>query len=177
MHLIQNKMTKLEVCFGLAILIIGSFGILINTFAIYILKSESSFLTRFAFCNRRRRSHQYKKSVIFHEILRLMSVYDIIVVVSVILIFALPLASEDYNKNVMPKITNWINPVVHMALMTSVYCTIFVSLERYIRICFLCQLKANTIHHFLTATSKDPKSSLTFLFEILSNVGNIPGGF
>jgi hypothetical protein len=36
-------------------------------------------------------------------------------------------------------------PLIHIALMTSVYVTVLISLERYVRICYLCQLKESSL--------------------------------
>ena len=38
------------------------------------------------------------------------------------------------------RLSQWLIPVVHIALMSSVYCTVLISFERYVRICYLCQL-------------------------------------
>ena len=40
----------------------------------------------------------------------------------------------------MVRLSPWLIPVVHIALMSSVYCTVLISFERYVRICYLCQL-------------------------------------
>ncbi len=35
--------------------------------------------------------------------------------------------------------------MIHIALMTSVYLTVLLSLERYVRICYLCQMRETSL--------------------------------
>ena len=37
------------------------------------------------------------------------------------------------------------DPIVQIAMMSSVYCTITMSIERYVRICHLCQMRTPTL--------------------------------
>ena len=39
-----------------------------------------------------------------------------------------------------PLLTPWVVPITQIAIMISVYCTVVMSYERYIRVCYLCQL-------------------------------------
>ena len=57
------------------------------------------------------------------------------------LIYGLPPICEAYSYQILPRIAPLLIPLIHAALMTSVYCTVILSLERYVRICYLCQLK------------------------------------
>jgi hypothetical protein len=75
----------------------------------------------------------------FPQLLRFLSIYDILVGVSGCLTYGLPPLWETYNFEVLPRIAPWLIPLIHAALMTSVYCTVILSLERFVRICYLCQ--------------------------------------
>jgi len=108
------------------------------------------------------------KLVHLDQLLRFLSVYDILVCLCGCLTYGLPPVSNLYKEEVLTRIGPWIAPITHAALvttfnhnflccllsklraniffvltfqMTSVYCTVILSLERYIRICFLCQLR------------------------------------
>ena len=64
------------------------------------------------------------------------------VVVGCAMLYALPnMKIGQYRQVIFPVILPWLLPVVQIAMMSSVYCTIVMSFERYIRICHLCQLR------------------------------------
>jgi len=67
--------------------------------------------------------------------------YDILVGLSGCSIYGFPPLWQTYRFEVLPRIAPWLIPLIHSALMTSVYCTVILSLERYVRICYLCQLR------------------------------------
>ncbi len=58
-----------------------------------------------------------------------------------LLLYCLPDLWPWFAKYVYPWWLPWLLPVVQISMMTSIYCTIVMSFERYIRICHLCQLR------------------------------------
>ncbi|CAB4054099.1 unnamed protein product [Lepeophtheirus salmonis] len=77
----------------------------------------------------------------FHQPLKLMAVYDLIVVIGCSFLYCLPNLWSYYTYSIYPIILPWLLPIVQIAMMSSVYCTIVMSFERYIRICHLCQMR------------------------------------
>ena len=79
----------------------------------------------------------------FHHLLKIMAVYDLVVVLGCGLLYSLPKLPifSPYSQVVFPVILPWLLPIVQIAMMSSVYCTVVMSFERYIRICHLCQLR------------------------------------
>ena len=59
-------------------------------------------------------------------------------------LYALPSEWSDYQWKVYPFVLPYLLPVVQVAMMSSVYCTVVMSFERYVRICHMCQLRAST---------------------------------
>ena len=47
---------------------------------------------------------------------------------------------------VYPRALPVLLPLVQIAMMTSVYCTIVMSFERYVRICHICQLQQSNFN-------------------------------
>ncbi len=82
-----------------------------------------------------------RRNSIFHDLLKVLAAYDLVVVVGCALLYALPVLWPFYSRSLYPRVLPWILPPVQVALMSSVYCTIVMSFERYIRICHLCQLR------------------------------------
>ena len=89
----------------------------------------------------KKKKKKKSKLSIFFQLLRFLSIYDILVGLSGCLTYGLPPLWETYSYEVLPRIAPWLLPLIHAALMTSVYCTVILSLERYVRICYLCQLR------------------------------------
>ena len=56
------------------------------------------------------------------------------------LMFSLPNLWKDFAFSSFPYMAPILLPLVHIALMSSVYCTIVLSLERYARICLISNL-------------------------------------
>ena len=72
----------------------------------------------------------------FHLLMITLAIYDTIYIALCILVFAIPELFEDYRKNeyhfyVVPKAI----PIIQIALTGSVYCTVAISLERYLTVC------------------------------------------
>ena len=54
--------------------------------------------------------------------------------------YCLPPLWPFYSSDVYPYLAPVLLPLVHIALMSSVYCTVVLSWERYVRICLLSNL-------------------------------------
>lgn len=80
----------------------------------------------------------------FHAF-QILAVYDILVMLGCGMLYSLPNLSDSFAREVYLYALPWILPLVQIAMMTSIYCTILMSFERYIRICHLCQLKSSKI--------------------------------
>jgi hypothetical protein len=64
------------------------------------------------------------------------------VVVGCALLYALPDLWYHYSLRVYPIILPYLVPVVQISMLTSVYTTIVMSFERYVRIVHTCRLRA-----------------------------------
>ena len=91
-----------------AILATASIGILVN-------------LTAIAVIIRRKRP-----SSPFHSLLVMLMAYDTLVVVCSALIFSLRHFWEEFDRDVFPVAVPWLMPIMHVAVMSSVYCTILI---------------------------------------------------
>ena len=60
------------------------------------------------------------------------------------MLWALPQIWPDYKSNAYPYWSRYLLPLVQIALMSSVYCTIVMSWERYVRICIVSKLVSCT---------------------------------
>lgn len=110
--------------FSMTILVIATFGVGVNVACIVILVMRKG------------------ASQMFHHLLKILAIYDLVVVVGCALLYALPqLKFPLYSRQIFPAILPWLLPLIQIAMMSSVYCTIVMSFERYIRICHLCQLR------------------------------------
>jgi len=81
----------------------------------------------------------------FHDLLKILTAYDVGVVICCALQFALPSLWPAYVTNIYPHIMPYLLPVMHITVLTSVYSTILISFERYIRICYYCQLRETSV--------------------------------
>ena len=61
------------------------------------------------------------------------------VVVLCAMLWALPVIWPEYQAYYHPYWSKYLLPFVQIALMSSVYCTIIMSWERYVRICLICR--------------------------------------
>lgn len=87
----------------------------------------------------------YHQRSIFHRLLLLLAFYDILVVISCGIVYGLPDIWTSYYFNSHPYVSQFALPFVHIAVMSSVYSTVLLSFERYIRICFFCQLRTSSL--------------------------------
>ncbi len=68
------------------------------------------------------------------------------------LLYSLPFLWPWFQRVGLPRAAPALLPAVHMALMSSVYCTIVMSWERYVRICLVSANLANVVtNHFSRA--------------------------
>ena len=87
--------------------------------------------------------NHHSRPSLFHHLLKILAVYDSLVVVCVAVSYGLPdVLPAGYLDLHHPRVVQWMLPLTHVAVTTSVYCTVLISFERYVRICFFCQLRA-----------------------------------
>lgn len=77
----------------------------------------------------------------FHLMLKVLSIYDLLVSLAGGLTYGLPHIWPFYQDTIFPYIAPTLAAFVHIFLMTSVFITVLISFERYIRICYLCQMQ------------------------------------
>ena len=75
-----------------------------------------------------------------HKLLLALSVSDLFVVTGLLALFSLPNLSTHFLQH-WPHLAPWLIPIVQIALLTSVYTTVLISLERYVRIVYVCNLR------------------------------------
>lgn len=76
---------------------------------------------------------------------QLLSLFDIMVILGCTFLYALPgIPWDAFTLEIYPRCLPFILPLTQICLMSSVYCTILMSFERYVRICHLCQLRYNS---------------------------------
>ncbi len=114
--------------FGGLILSLAAFGVLNNSAAIVILTVRQFRAARRGGGARRGRS--VATFGVFHQLLRMLSAFDLCVVTCGALSYGLPNVWRAYTVAALPTISPYLMPVVHIALMASVYCTVLISLER-----------------------------------------------
>ena len=100
-------------------------------------KQESEELTD----NRGRRIPKTRnKPSMIHKLLLLLCVSDLCVIIGLLASFSLP-NIWPYFKYHWPHLAPWWIPILQIALLTSVYTTVLISLERYVRIVYVCNFK------------------------------------
>ena len=112
--------------FGVAIVVFSIFGVIINIGSIILL-----FLK--------------KKPSHFHQLLKVLSFFDLLVVICCAISYGFPDLMPGYMEHEHPTVVAWVLPISHIAVMTSIYCTVLISFERYVRICFFCQLRTTRL--------------------------------
>ena len=85
-------------------------------------------------------SHWETLTVFFFQIL---AFYDLIVTIGCTAMYALPNEWAHYKWKIHPHLLPWLLPITQIAMMSSVYCTVVMSFERYVRICHICQLRGS----------------------------------
>ena len=84
----------------------------------------------------------------FHScfrLLRALALSDLCVMVTGALLYGMPGISGTYANQVVPMIAPYLLPLAQTSIMTSVYLAVLMAFERYIRICFTCQLRMTRI--------------------------------
>ncbi|XP_059095876.1 uncharacterized protein LOC131890532 [Tigriopus californicus] len=89
-------------------------GVIVNTFCLIKL--------------RRRRS-------VFHRFLKILAAFDLMVVFCCLWMYSLPVVWHQFAHLVFLPSVSFVLPLVQMSLMGSVYSTVVMSLERYLRLC------------------------------------------
>ena len=74
-----------------------------------------------------------------------MAGYDLIVIIGCTTLYALPNEWRFFQWQIYPFLLPWLLPIVQIAMLSSVYCTVVMSFERYVRICHLCQLQTSSV--------------------------------
>jgi len=108
--------------FSAVILFLAAGGFVVNVASVCILAAKG------------RRS-------MFHNLLKLLALYDLVVVTGCAMLYAIPNLWRAYRLSLYPRMLPWLLPLVQIAMASSVLTTIAMSLERYVRICHLCQMK------------------------------------
>ena len=79
--------------------------------------------------------------LIFSRLLRALALSDLCVMVTGALLYGMPGLSSTYLHDIQPMISPYLLPIAQTSIMTSVYLAVVMAFERYIRICFTCQLR------------------------------------
>ena len=93
--------------FGVAILALSTCGVCTNSAALVLLTKR-----------------QRGRSSMFHQLIKMLSFYDLLVVGCGALSYGLPNVLPSYEGFMLPRISPYLIPTVHIALMSSVYCTV-----------------------------------------------------
>jgi hypothetical protein len=72
----------------------------------------------------------------FANLLKCLSVFDSLFLCCILLQYSLPALSDSYLTWVLPHITPFTLPVIHITLTGSVYTVVAVAVERFITVCF-----------------------------------------
>jgi len=72
----------------------------------------------------------------FANLLKCLSIFDTVFLVCILLQYSLPTLSEEYYIWVLPYITPYTLPIIHISLTGSVYSVVAVAVERFITVCF-----------------------------------------
>lgn len=72
----------------------------------------------------------------FANLLKCLSIFDTIFLASIFLQYSLPVLSEDFMVWVLPYLTPFTVPIIHISLTGSVYSVVAVALERFMTVCF-----------------------------------------
>ena len=67
-----------------------------------------------------------KDKSMFHDLLKILTAYDIVVVICCALQFSLPSLWTGYSSIIYPHIMPFLLPIMHIAVLTSVYSTILI---------------------------------------------------
>ena len=111
----------------------------INSISAFLYRSRAE-LDRLNCTARKAYNRRNNRGSMIHKLLLALSISDIFVVAGLLALFSLPNLSADFQLH-WPHIGPWLIPIVQIALLTSVYTTVLISLERYVRIVYVCNLR------------------------------------
>jgi len=103
---------------GLLLPAIAAFGIIGNILCVFVFSNNNLDL-----------------KPAFSNILKCLSVFDIVFLACVIWLYGVPEVIPSYYHNIEPHVTPWVLPATQIALTGSVYSVVAVALERYFNIC------------------------------------------
>ena len=101
------------------------------------LNSTSSLATVGVTCKRPKKKP--KRSMI-HTLLLILCISDLCVLVGLVALFSLPNIVPMFEKQ-WAHFAPFLIPISQIALLTSEYATVLISLERYVRIVYVCNLR------------------------------------
>ena len=81
----------------------------------------------------------------FFRLLRALALSDLCVMVTGAFLYGLPGISSTYQFDMYDRIAPYLLPLAQTSIMTSVYLAVIMAFERYIRICYICQLRSNRL--------------------------------
>ena len=96
-------------------------GVAINLFAFVAISRKQRQSSRSG-----RGGGSSASNTMFHDLLKLLMIYDVFVVICCLLQFALPSLWSAYSASIGPYVLPWLLPIMHIAVMSSVYCTILI---------------------------------------------------
>ena len=146
-----EKMQLMEfVCEVVLMIIVGVFGLIGNTLSIIMF------------------SRLKKKQLKFHRLMILLGIFDTAYILLNIMVFVVPGISEEYKKQGYHYLfAPTVMPITQIALTGSVYCTIAISIERYLTVC----------HPFYTASKNWSAKRYIFPIVLFSVIYNLPRFF
>ena len=146
-----EKMQLMEfVCEVVLMIIVGVFGLIGNTLSIIMF------------------SRLKKKQLKFHRLMILLGIFDTAYILLNIMVFVVPGISEEYKKQGYHYLfAPTVLPMNQIALTGSVYCTIAISIERYLTVC----------HPFYTASKNWSAKRYIFPIVLFSVIYNLPRFF
>ena len=150
--------------FGYTILIVAILGFVINVSALIFLIWRHKTAK-----NGGNDGKQRVQSTLFHHLLTLLAACDILVVICCALAYGLPDAWPEFLQDTYPHLGPYVVPITHMAVMSSVYSTVLISFERYVRICYICQLRPSKWIPLTISNITWLQSFLDPLFSICQN--------
>ena len=98
--------------------------------------------------------------------MRWIQLFSFQVVITCSMMYCLPDLWPYYVETVFPRIVPVLLPLVQISLMSSVYCTVVLSWERYVRICLISNLVGGAGNHF-TSLKFNLYVALITLFPVL----------
>ena len=102
---------------GVFIALLGVCGIFGNTAAVILF----------------RRKRQYQSN--FYALMICLALFDMFYIILAIIIFSLPKFSKSFEDGAWQVITPWAIPLIQINLTGSIYCTMAITLERYLAVC------------------------------------------